>query len=107
MLWSIEAAMSKVCGELIAIAHSDDAWVPTKLEKQVEYLDSHPNEDACFTRVSVIDDDNCPIAGNPYYENHPYLTAFEQINRSRQDWLRFFFPGQCVMSPSVLIRRHC
>lgn len=31
----IEAAMSKACGELIAIAHNDDAWVSTKLENRM------------------------------------------------------------------------
>lgn len=104
----IESAMPRARGELIAIAHSDDAWAPTKLEKQVAYLDEHPDVGACFTRVCIIDDDDAPLADDPSYAGHPYLSVFEQPNRSRTDWLRsFFFNGNALCHPSAVIRRHC
>lgn len=105
---AIEAAMDNARGDLIAIAHSDDAWAPTKLEKQVAYLDAHPDVAACFTRVTVIDDDDNSLADDPAYAEHPYLNAFNHENRSRTDWLRFFFfNGNALCHPSVIVRRHC
>ena len=104
----IESAMPFARGEMVSIAHSDDGWAPTKLEKQVDYLDSHPNIDACFTRVCVIGDNNIPLEDNPSYASHPYLSVFEQENRTRTEWLRFFFfNGNAFCHPSLLIRKRC
>src|SRR5262245_25933982 len=35
--------------EYVAIHHSDDIWEPQKLEKQVAFLDTHPDIGAVFT----------------------------------------------------------
>lgn len=87
-------------GEYVAIAHSDDTWEPTKLEKQVAYLDSHPEVGGCFTRVNVIDDE-----GN-LLPNHPSAKAFAPENRNRFEWLHyFFFHGNALCHPSALIRK--
>lgn len=85
----------------IAIAHCDDCWQPDKLEKQVAYLDNHPEVSACFTRVQLIDEE-----GQPFNENgHIYADVFDKENRTRQEWLRYFFDyGNCLCHPSVLIR---
>lgn len=89
-------------GEFIAIHHSDDAWLPTKLEKQVAFLDANPEVGAVFTRVNVIDEGGGLFTDS----NHFYYSAFNQANRSRIEWLRyFFFEGNCLCHPSVLARR--
>lgn len=87
--------------EYLAIAHCDDCWQPDKLEKQVAYLDNHPEVAACFTRVQLIDEE-----GQPFNENgHMYADIFDKENRTRQEWLRYFFDyGNCLCHPSVLIR---
>ena len=103
--YGINKAISEVAsGEFIAIHHSDDVWELDKLEKQVEYLDAHPEIGALFTRVQVIDED-----GNPFTEEgHFYLHVFEQPNRSRHEWLNhFFIHGNALCHPSILIRRAC
>ncbi|MBR6360586.1 MAG: glycosyltransferase family 2 protein, partial [Clostridia bacterium] len=47
----------KICsGEWIAILDSDDAWMPDKLEKQIE-LQRSKNADVVFTGVKYIDSD--------------------------------------------------
>ena len=89
-------------GEFIAIHHSDDAWLPEKLEKQLAFMDAHPEVGATFTRVSLIDE-----AGMPFTDSaHFYHSTFKQHNRSRLEWLRhFFLEGNCLCHPSILARR--
>lgn len=90
-------------GEYIAILHSDDFWNDKKkLEKQVEYLDCHKDCAAVFTGVQVVNDDNS------FYDKKEsfYYNIFDQPNRSRFEWLRFFFfHGNCLCHPSILVRK--
>jgi len=102
----INTALSsrKNLGEYIAIHHSDDIWEPQKLEKQVAFLDSHPDVGAVFTKVKLINEGGSPLE-NP---NHPYHIVFNKPNRTRFEWLNhFFYIGNALCHPSVLIRRAC
>jgi glycosyltransferase involved in cell wall biosynthesis len=91
-------------GEFIAMHHSDDVWLNDKLEKQLAYLDSHPETGAVFSNALAIADDSLPLAD----ENHFYSDIFNQPNRTRHEWLRFFFcRGNALCHPSVLIRKSC
>ncbi len=94
----------KAAGEYIAVQNSDDAWESTKLEKQVQYLDSHPEIGAVFTKVVLVDE-----AGNLIGpEDYKNFYIFEKENRSRYEWLNLFFSsGNCLCHPSVLIRKKC
>ena len=53
---NISRGLEVAQGEYVAIHHSDDAWEPTKLEKQVS-LDQNPDIAAVFTHVQVIDEE--------------------------------------------------
>jgi len=44
-------------GQFVAILHSDDLWVPYKLERQVAYLDAHPDVALVCSSVLTIDPD--------------------------------------------------
>ncbi len=91
-------------GELIAVHHSDNVWAPDKLEKQIQFLGSHPEVGAVFTSVSVIDEQGQPFED----QEHPYYQLFDQPNRTRHEWLRhFFYQGNALCHPSVLIRKRC
>lgn len=90
-------------GKYIAIHHSDDTWSADKLEKQVNFLDANENYAACFTFAEFIDE-----YGNlqTLDEKDFYATIFEKSNRSRAQWLNYFFyNGNCLCHPSLLIRR--
>lgn len=89
-------------GDYVAIAHCDDAWKVEKLEKQVQVLDENPNITACFTLVDVIDDEGKLLSDDRHVHHH----VFEQDNKTRYEWLRhFFYNGNCLCHPSLLIRK--
>jgi glycosyltransferase involved in cell wall biosynthesis len=97
-------ALKRARGQYIAVLNSDDAFLPNKLETQVAFLEQYRNYGATFSDAELIDDSNQPYR-NP---NHSHQGLFRQENRTRQQWLhRFFFQGNCLCHPSVLIRRAC
>ena len=49
-------ALGAATGELIAYLDADDAWYPTKLEKQVAFLDANPRCGFVHSDVDVLDD---------------------------------------------------
>ena len=88
-------------GKYIANLCSDDAWVPDKLEKQVSFLQNNPGYDAVFTKVKIIDEDSVEVK-----KYSDFSSEFDKDNRPREDWLNYFFyHGNCLCIPSVLIRR--
>lgn len=91
-------------GEFIAVLNSDDVFLPDKLEKQVRFLDEHKDIGAVFSYAHVIDEN-----GNDFTDTtHPYYDIFNRSNRTRFEWLnRFFYKGNCLCHPSVLIRNEC
>jgi len=91
-------------GEYIAIMNADDEWLPTKLEKQVKFLDENPEIGAVFTHANIIDDKGDDFAD----KDHPYYNEFHEQNRTRFEWLNiFFYSGNHLCHPSVLMRKKC
>lgn len=102
----ISATLNKLIeeaqGEYLATLASDDAFLPKKLEKQVAFLDGHPDIGAVFSYAEIINEDDKPLT------KHSYSKVFNQANRTRHEWLRrFFYQGNCLCAPSVLIRKEC
>jgi glycosyltransferase involved in cell wall biosynthesis len=90
--------------DLIAIHHSDDVWEPTKLKKQLAFMEANPKIGAVFTWAQPINEDGTDLID----ENHHYFNVFNQPNRSQAEWLRFFFlQGNALCHPSILIRKKC
>jgi len=99
-----------VRGEYVAIHHSDDAWESDKLERQVEFLDRNCEVGAVFTKVKIIDEFSITIEDHQAVNNTQknYLQIFDRRNRNKEEWLRrFFYKGNCLCHPSVLIRKKC
>jgi len=90
--------------EYVAVHHSDDLWHPEKLEKQVDFLDNNPEVGAVFTLVDVIGEDGQLLTD----KTNSYYKIFDQPNRTRQEWLNYFFYHRnALCHPSLLIRQSC
>lgn len=90
-------AVHSAKGQYLAIHHSDDMWLPEKLEKQVRHLDAHPEHVAVFTQGHFIDELGDSLGDWDWFSQH---------NRSRHKWLRdFFFKGNLLSHPTVLMHR--
>lgn len=93
-----------VNGEYVAIHHSDDIWELSKLEKQVRLLDRNSTYGAIFSDATPINEDSKPLQASNQFYSH----IFAQPNRSRLEWLNYFFyNGNALCHPSVLIRKSC
>ena len=91
-------------GKYIAWLSTDDAWYPEKLELQIQYIDDHPEIGAVFGKVDWIDESGNLITDHSF----PYLDVFNVPNRTRVEWLRYFFlTGNCLSLPSSLVRKQC
>ena len=99
-----KAILEVVTGEYVAIHSSDDIWEPDKLKKQVAFLEDNPQIGAVFSWAQIIGEDGKPLID----KFHPYNNIFEQPNRTRHEWLNFFFyHGNALCHPSLLIRKIC
>src|SRR5579884_3094177 len=80
-------------GELIAFLDNDDVWLPTKLERQIQYLNEHP---ACgFV--------NCDM--QYVSEAGKKLDKFLRGVDTRETFVRLFQKGYVIMCSAVMIRR--
>lgn len=104
-IFGVIKAISEVAvGEYIAMHHADDVWTLDKLEKQVAFLGAHPEIGAVFSDALAISEGGSPLTD----EQHFYFSVFNQPNKTRHEWLRFFFiHGNALCHPSVLIRKRC
>ena len=89
-------------GDYIAILNSDDAWEPEKLQKQMVFLEEHPECGAVFTHVQVIDEHGTPWRTG----TSPHMDLFNVPGRDSAAWARHFFHrGNSFCASSALIRK--
>lgn len=90
-------------GRYVCVLNSDDSWMSGKRSEQVAILENRPEIGAAFGRVAFIDADGASIDKNTLSFGH----VFDQPNRTRGEWLRYFFwHGNCLCHPPVMIRRN-
>lgn len=96
-MFSEPIAMSR--GDYLAILDGDDFWTsPHKLQKQIDYLDAHPDCSFCFHHVEVVREDGSPA--------HRYLLPEIKARYRLMDFLHI--KGGAQITPqtgSVMFRR--
>ena len=84
----------KARGEYIALCEGDDYWDdPNKIQKQVDFLDSHPDYSMCFSRAKILLEVNTPV----------YINCFDIEDRDYD--ATELFSKWIVPTASVLFRR--
>ena len=99
---ALNTGLAAARGKYIARIDSDDCWLPEKLEKQYLYMEKNPDCGACFTLVTVVDEDERTQSE----EQSPFVSIFREVNRTRYEWLRYlFFYGNHLCHSSAFFRR--
>ncbi|MDU1904263.1 MAG: glycosyltransferase family 2 protein [Dysgonomonas sp.] len=91
LIKTLNKAISLSCGEYIARMDADDICLSTRFERQVEFLDEHPDYAMCGSWVNVIDENSAEKGKILNFTNNEYL----QIH------LLFSVP---FVHPTVMIR---
>lgn len=89
-------------GTYLALIGHDDIWMPDKLEKQIYFLEKHPEFDVCFTWCDIIDEN-----GNRINETESSLYQRFCFGNDRKElWAnRLFQAGNFFCAPTACIRR--
>jgi glycosyltransferase involved in cell wall biosynthesis len=67
-------------GQYVALLDGDDYWIsPDKLQKQVDFLDAHPDCSICFHNARVIHEDGSKAPRNWNPEHQAQFSTFEDI----------------------------
>lgn len=75
LLKNWEFVMNRCQGEYIALLEGDDYWIDgNKLQRQVDWLDAHPEYTLTFTRAEILYEDG---ANEGQERNLPYLVEGE------------------------------
>jgi glycosyltransferase involved in cell wall biosynthesis len=101
---ALNDAIRRASGEYFCPFSSDDVFLPKKLEQQVDFLDVNQNIGALFGYPNFIDEHGRRLASMQSFMSN----IFYQENRTRDEWLRyFFFNRNCLCHPTAMIRREC
>ncbi len=95
-------AIGRARGRYIAVLNSDDQFLPGKLQRQVGFLQQHPEIGAVFGLPAFINEQGQPFSDQAHKDH----AIFHQPNRPRQQWLRHFFDhGNALCHPTAMLRR--
>jgi glycosyltransferase involved in cell wall biosynthesis len=98
---AMNATIARARGRYLAILNSDDWALPDRLQRQVTFLDAHPDISLVFGLALAVDE-----AGTPTEPFNDFRAPLTFPDFSRRSWLRhFFFHGNCLCAPTAMIRR--
>ena len=87
--------LARARGRYVALHAADDAWLPTKLARQVAVLDSQPHVGLVYTDTFIVDADGQPL--RRHFEKPPFSPVVGWV-------LPELLLSNFVPAPSVLLR---
>jgi glycosyltransferase involved in cell wall biosynthesis len=98
---AMNATIARARGRYLAILNSDDWALPGRLQRQVSFLDAHPDISLLFGLPMAVDE-----VGEPTTPFNDFEVPLSFPDFSRRSWLRyFFFHDNCLCAPTAMIRR--
>ena len=90
----MDAAVAATGAKYIAMCEGDDYWTdPYKLQKQVDFLDSHPDYSMCFHGAEIKNETDTKV-----------ITTCDKIE-NKEYFTNDIFPGWVVPTASVVYRK--
>lgn len=87
--------------QYVAFMNSDDIWLPDKLEKQINFMESHKEYGACFSAVTLIDDQEQDVTEECWQMRDLFVRQYD----SQKECLSSLFKhGNSLCHPSALVR---
>ena len=96
---SLNVGLELAQGEFVAVFNDDDLWAPTKLERQVAFMDSHPEVGLVHTDGGFIDGDGRPVQGSPL--------GFEFPRTETGDVVLALMRANKIIASAALFRASC
>lgn len=94
--------LGKCQGKYIAFMNSDDIWNLDKLEKQVNFMEEHEEYGACFSFVTLIDDDGKDVTDKCTEMRDLFGKQFD----TQKERFRYLFKYEnCLSHPSAFVRK--
>jgi len=87
--------MARAEGEYVARVDGDDYWLPGKLQRQLAYLQAHPDCAAVYTNAITVD------------ESGRWIGLFNDVGDARFDLAAMLRRGNFLNNSSVLFRAAC
>lgn len=96
LVYSLNRGLSLARGKYIARMDADDISLPDRLQRQVEYMESHPEVGVLGTNIAYIDDNGHLMYGGRPKDKRPESPKVIE-------WLLMW--RCCIYHPTVMIRR--
>lgn len=96
-------AFANATGKYVAVIGHDDIWGADKIEKQITFLEEHPDVGICFTWIEVLGE-NGVLISKEYEQLYHMMNA---DNYTAENWLRRMILNKSnwACAPSACIRR--